>query len=159
MKQSLKFVWLASLLALLHPGALLADEEEEKEEKDENAVSCVNVTRIRNTKVVDDSSILFYMRGKTVYLNILRRPCRGLAREGRFSYRASGSSLCHLDSIRILYGTASGMREGASCGLGYFQEVTEEDIESLLEREPAPPQAEPLPPAEPEDITKETDES
>jgi hypothetical protein len=162
MKQILKFVWLASLLALLQPGTLLADEEEEKQEKQEkpeNARSCINVSRIRNTTVVDDSSILFYMRGRTVYLNILRRQCRGLAREGRFSYRASGGSLCHLDSIRILYGTAAGIREGASCGLGYFQEVTEEDLELILEREPAPPQAEPLPPAEPEDMTKETDES
>jgi hypothetical protein len=146
MKKSLKFVWLASLLALLHPGTLLADEEEEKQEKPENAVSCVNTSRIRNTTIVDDSSILFYMRGKTVYLNVLRRQCRGLAREGRFSYRS-------------LYGTAGGMREGASCGLGYFQEVTEEDLELILEREPAPPQAEPLPPAEPEDMTKETEES
>jgi hypothetical protein len=159
MKKSLKFVWLASLLALLHPGTLLADEEEEKQEKPENAVSCVNTSRIRNTTIVDDSSILFYMRGKTVYLNVLRRQCRGLAREGRFSYRSSTGSLCHLDSIRILYGTAGGMREGASCGLGYFQEVTEEDLELILEREPAPPQAEPLPPAEPEDMTKETEES
>jgi hypothetical protein len=157
MKKSLKFVWLASLLALLHPGTLLADEEEEKQEKPENAVSCVNTSRIRNTTIVDDSSILFYMRGKTVYLNVLRRQCRGLAREGRFSYRSSTGSLCHLDSIRILYGTAGGMREGASCGLGYFQEVTEEDLELILEREPAPP--EPLPPAEPEDMTKETEES
>ncbi len=159
MKQTSKFVSLASLLALLSSGPLAADEEEEKQERPENAVSCINVTRIRNTKVVDDSSIIFYMRGKTIYLNVLRRQCRGLAREGRFSYRSSTGSLCHLDSIRILYGTAFGLDEGASCGLGYFQEVTEEDLELILEREPAPPQPKPLPPAEPEDMSTETDES
>ncbi len=51
------------------------------------------------------------------------------------------------------------MREGRSCRLGYFYEVTEEDIAAILERVPQPPQAEPLPPAEPEEIIKETDES
>ena len=159
MKRTSKFIWLVSLLALLNTGLSAADEEEEKREKPENAVSCINVSRIRSTKIVDDSSIIFDMRGRTIYLNILPRQCRGLAREGRFSYRSSSGSLCHLDSIRILYGTATGIREGASCGLGYFQEVTEEDLELILEREPPPPQAEPLPPAEPEDMSKETDES
>ncbi len=157
MKQTLIFVLLASLLALPTVRPSLADEEEE--EKDENTVTCVNTTRIRSTKILDDSSILFYMRGKTDYHNILPRQCHGLAREGRFSYRVSSNNLCQHDSIQILYGGASGMRQGKSCRLGYFHEVNEEDIESLLDREPAPPQPQPLPTAEPEDISTETDES
>jgi hypothetical protein len=154
MKHTCKFVWLICLLALLNPGPLLADEE-----KDENARNCINVSRIRSTKVVDDSSILFYMSGKTVYHNILPRQCRGLSRENRFSYRISGNTLCQLDSIRILYDSGFGLEEGLSCGLGYFHEVTEEDIEIILDREPRPTQPEPLPPAEPEEIIQETDES
>lgn len=154
MKHTVRFIWLACLLALLNPGPLLADEE-----KDENARNCINVSRIRSTKVVDDSSILFYMRGKSVYHNILPRQCRGLSREKRFSYHISGSLLCQLDLIRILYDSGIGLEEGLSCGLGYFYEVTEEDIEMILDREPRPPQPEPLPPAEPEEIIKETDES
>ena len=51
------------------------------------------------------------------------------------------------------------MREGRSCRLGYFYEVAEEDIAMLLERKNQPPQAQPLPPAEPEEIIEETDES
>ena len=157
MKRNIEFVLLASLLALPTAGPSLADEDDEG--KPENAVNCISTTRLRSTNIVDDSNILFYMRGRTVYHNILPRQCNGLAREGRFSYRVTSSNLCQLDSIRILYGTAGGIQEGRSCRLGYFHEVTEEDIEFILDREPRPTPAKPLPPAEPEDMTKETDES
>ena len=154
MKQTRKLVWLVCLLALLNPGPLPADEE-----KDEDAVNCISTSRIRNTKIVDDSRILFYFSGKSAYYNILPRRCNGLSREGRFSYHVSGSRLCQLDSIRILYDSAGRLEEGRSCQLGYFYKVTEDDIELLLNREPPPPQIEPLPSAEPEEIITESDES
>ncbi len=154
MKQTQKPVWAICLLALLNPGSLLADEE-----KDENDLNCISTSRIRSTKIVDDSRILFYVSGKSAYYNILPRRCNGLSREGRFSYHVSGSRLCQLDSIRILYNSAGRLEEGRSCVLGYFRKVTEEDIDLLLNREPAPPQIKPLPSAEPEEIITETDES
>ncbi len=154
MTQAHNFLGLAFLLALLVPGPSLADEEEE-----DNTLNCIRVNRIRNTKVVDDLRILFYMRGKSDYLNILPRQCRGLSREGRFSYRVSANTLCQLDSIRLLYDGAMGLEEGISCRLGFFHGVTEEDIEMILDQEPRLPPPEPLPSAEPEEIIKETDES
>ncbi len=154
MTQAHNFLGLAFLLALLVPGPSLADEEEE-----DNTLNCIRVNRIRNTKVVDDLRILFYMRGKSDYLNILPRQCRGLSREGRFSYRVSANTLCQLDSIRLLYDGAMGLKEGISCRLGFFHGVTEEDIEMILDQEPRLPPPEPLPSAEPEEIIKETDES
>ncbi len=156
MTQAHNFLGLAFLLALLVPGPSLADEEEEEED---NTLNCIRVNRIRNTKVVDDLRILFYMRGKSDYLNILPRQCRGLSREGRFSYRVSANTLCQLDSIRLLYDGAMGLEEGISCRLGFFHGVTEEDIEMILDQEPRLPPPEPLPSAEPEEIIKETDES
>lgn len=154
MKQSYKFICLACLLALLTPGPSLADEV-----KEEKARKCINAGVIRHTRVLDDSNILFYVRGKSIYHNILPRQCTGLAREARFSYRRSTSSLCSHDTIQVLYGSAAGLREGRSCRLGYFRKVTEEDIAVIFERINRPPQAEPLPPAEVEEIIKETDES
>ena len=154
MTQTPKFLGLAFLLALLVPGPSLADEED-----DENALNCIHVNRIRSTKIVDDLHILFYMHGKTDYYNILPRQCRGLSREGRFSYRVTANTLCQLDSIRILYDGAIGLREGPSCRLGLFHPVTKEDIESILDPEPRLPPPEPLPSAEPEEIIEETDES
>ncbi len=156
MTQAHKFLGLALLLALLVPGLSLANEEEEEEY---NTLNCINVKRIRNTKIVDDLRILFYTRGGSDYVNILPRQCRGLSREGRFSYRVSASTLCRQDSIRILHYGGTGLEEGISCRLGNFHEVTEEDIEMILDREPRLPPPEPLPSAEPEEIIKETDES
>ncbi len=158
MTQAHQFFGLALLLALLVPGPSLADEEEEEEEE-YNTLKCINIKRMRNTKVVDDLRILFYMRGGSDYVNILPRQCRGLSREGRFSYRVSASTLCQQDSIRILRYGATGFEEGNSCRLGNFHEVTEEDIEMILDQEPRLPPPEPLPSAEPEEIIKETDES
>ena len=154
MKQTYNFVWLACLLALPASGPSLADEE-----KDENARTCINGNVIRNTRVMDDSNILFYARGSSIYHNIMPKRCIGLSREGRFSYHRTTSSLCSHDTIRVLHASATGMREGRSCRLGYFYEVAEEDIAMLLERKNQPPQAQPLPPAEPEEIIEETDES
>jgi hypothetical protein len=156
MTQAHKFLGLALLLALLVPGPSLADEEEEEED---NTRKCVHVNRIQNTKVVDDLRILFYMRGGSDYVNILPRQCRGLSREGRFSYRVSANTLCQQDSIRVLRYGGTGFEEGNSCRLGSFHEVTEEDIEMILDPEPRLPPPKPLPSAEPEEIIKETDES
>ncbi len=156
MTQTIKFVWLGCLLALIHSGPSPADEE-----KDEDARHCIRASLIRQTKIVDDSRILFYLRGNSIYHNILPRQCRGLSREGRFSYKIATGSLCRLDTIRIIYRGSGigGLQEGAACGLGYFHEVTEEDVELMLEDLSRPPQAEPLPPADPEEIIKETEES
>ncbi len=154
MTQTFKYVWLVFLLTLPAAGPSLADEEPE-----ENARNCVNASLIRNTKIVNDSSILFYMRSNSIYHNILRRQCKGLSREGRFSYHVYTGSLCNRDSIRILYDGAAGLQEGRSCQLGYFHEVTEEDIEMILDTEPRLPPPEPLPSADPEEIIKESDES
>ena len=156
MTQAHQFLGLAFLLALLVPGLSLANEEEEEEY---NTLNCINIKRMRNTKVVDDLRILFYMRGGSDYVNILPRQCRGLSREGRFSYRVSANTLCKQDSIRILHYGGTGLEEGNSCRLGSFHEVTEEDIEMILDPEPRLPPPEPLPSAEPEEIIKETDES
>ena len=73
---------LAGMFALPTSTPLLADEE-----TDDGVRDCISTSRLQRTKVVDDLNILFYMRGKTVYHSILPRRCRGLSREGRFSYR------------------------------------------------------------------------
>ncbi|MDX1404012.1 MAG: hypothetical protein R3192_05730 [Woeseiaceae bacterium] len=156
MNDRLQALVLTSLLLLAPPMALPADEK--VEEPDDGMRNCISVSRIRNTEVVDDLNVLFYMRGSRIYHNILPRRCPGLAREKRFSYRVSGSSLCHMDSIQVLYSYPGGFNDGPTCSLGYFQEITKEDAEGILEGTDDEPQPNPLPPAEPEDMTPEADE-
>ncbi len=152
-----KSLLLACLFTLAMPGALLAADQEK--ESDDGIKNCIRTTQIRNTRVVDDLNILFYMRGRTIYHVRLPRRCPGLRREARFSYRSISGNLCHLDSITVLYSGATGLDPGPSCQLGYFQEVTEEDAVGIIEGLQQPVEAEPLPPAEPEDVTGEPEES
>ena len=85
-------------------------------------VTCVPLAQIRETRVRDDRTIDFIMRGRDrVYRNTLPDRCPGLGFEQRFTYATSQSQLCSVDIITVLY-AAPPMR-GASCGLGRFQPV------------------------------------
>ncbi len=84
-------------------------------------ISCISLNRIRDTKVVDNRTIDFHVGSDKVFRNTLSSSCPGLANEDRFSYRTSLSSLCSVDSIRVLHSYGGTLQEGAGCGLGKFQ--------------------------------------
>jgi hypothetical protein len=119
---------------------------------------CVNTRRISRTKVVDDRTIIFYMRGTETYVNILPRACNGLRRENRFSYQAQSSRLCDIDGIVVLYQMGTTLRAGANCKLGLFHPITREDAKAIIEGPQTPP-ANPLPMPEPEEIGEDDAES
>lgn len=135
--------WLIGLSPLT---VSLADEH-----IDEDAERCISIRQIDRTEVIDDHSILFYMRGGPVYRNQLPHRCPGLRREKTFMYRTSSSWLCDLDIATVLHDRGFGFTPGASCGLGRFQPITEEDVEALKK---PPPAIEPqeVPSADPEEI-------
>jgi hypothetical protein len=149
MNRGSQFLTVASclLVALWLPGAALGDEVD-----DENAERCISLNRIDRTHVLDDQQILFYMRGKDVYLNRLPRRCGGLSTHKRFTYRTSMSQLCNLDMITVLTSAGGGMMRGATCGLGHFYPITEDEADALRNPEPLDPEAEDLPSAEPEEV-------
>lgn len=119
---------------------------------------CINLRAIRHTEVVDDKNILFYLSRDRVYHNILPRACGGLKRENRFSYEVRSGNLCNTDRISVLYDDAFGMRDGPSCRLGLFHEMTREDAEALKERINEPPRAEPVTLPEPQEVGVENEE-
>jgi len=84
--------------------------------------SCIPLQSIRETRVRDDRTIDFYMRGGKVYRNVLPGKCPQLGFEERFAYQTSLNQLCSTDIITVL--TTPNMTRGASCGLGQFQPVT-----------------------------------
>lgn len=135
------------LLCLLPFASAVADEVDDAE-----AERCIPIRSIQNTHVIDDRTILFYMRGKKVYLNQLPRRCGGLGMQRRFMYETSLSQLCDLDTITVLNAFGGGFTRGASCGLGLFHPITEEDADALRNAEPPQPEAEELPTAEPEEV-------
>lgn len=85
--------------------------------------SCVNISQIRSTKVVDNDTIDFRMAGGKAYRNTLPQSCPSLKFEDRFSYRTSISQLCSVDIIRVLHDQGGQLYEGAGCGLGKFQQI------------------------------------
>jgi hypothetical protein len=85
--------------------------------------SCVTISQIRSTKVVDSSTIDFRMVGGKTYRNALPQSCPGLKFEDRFSYRTSLNQLCSVDIVRVLHDQGGRLYEGAGCGLGKFQLV------------------------------------
>ena len=102
---------------------------------DRTPENCVVVRDIRRTTVVDEHSILFYMRGGKIYRNYLPRACPSLAQQKRFMYRASVGRLCDVDWIDVIYSFGGGFDRGSSCGLGKFYEISEEEAE-ILKTEP-----------------------
>ena len=109
-------------------------EEDEKKPIDEllsDAEHCISLSRIDRTDVVDDSNILFYMKGGDVYLNRLPHRCPGLRWEKAFMYRTSLSQLCNVDIITVLDNMGFGFSPGVSCGLGPFYPISEETAKAL----------------------------
>ena len=146
----------ACLLNMSVTTSSLADEDQTTDREAEN---CINVRTLRRTDVIDDQHIIFYMSGKTTYLNIMPKLCRGLSRNRRFSYSTTGRSLCSFDAIRILHDSGGGLQQGRLCRLGQFLPITREDAAEIIERSHALPQARPPSLPDIEDVTGESDEA
>jgi hypothetical protein len=84
------------------------------------AENCIQLVRIRDTRVRDDQTIDFNLVDGSVWRNRLPYECPGLGFEERFAYRTSLTQLCNVDTITVLHSDGS---RGASCGLGQFQPV------------------------------------
>ncbi len=98
---------------------------------DRDGERCISVTRLRSTHVLDDRTLLFYMRGGDIYLNVLRYECRGLKIQNRFSYKVIANRLCSVDTITVLESFGTGLSSGISCGLGQFYGITEDEADFL----------------------------
>ena len=106
---------------------------------------CVVVQSIARTDILDDQTIIFYMRGKNnAYRNYLPKKCPGLKRWDRFSYQVTAGRLCNIDLITVLELSLLPDRPfdpGFTCRLGDFHPLSPEDIASLkAEKEGGPRQ-------------------
>jgi hypothetical protein len=125
---------IASLLGLLltAPAWAQADREAAAADQiDREPVKCISPNRIDRTEVIDERTVVFYMRGGNIYRNQLSRNCPQLVRERRFSYKLSTNRLCDVDVITVLEYWGTQLRPGVSCGLGMFYPITAEEAELL----------------------------
>ena len=124
---------------LLIAGPVQSDEQEDDDgsNRPEGAELCVSLSGIRKTRIVDDQTIIFYMRGGEIFINRLPRRCVGLARGDGYSYETSLTRLCNTDIIRVLQRFGGAFpRPTTACGLGFFQPTTKEAVELLLDEPP-----------------------
>jgi hypothetical protein len=122
------------------PAANATSADARADDFDRTPKNCVAPSNIRQTVVIDDSTILFYMRGgaKVTYRNTLPHTCPNLAREGRFSYKTTINQLCNVDLITVLEQWGAGLREGFTCGLGSFYPLPFEEAELLRKEHDKP---------------------
>jgi len=113
---------MAAALGISADARPLRPEQEAKIRPVGDAVDCIPLHSIRNTRVRDDRTIDFYMDGRKVYRNTLPNSCPQLGFEEKFSYKTSLSQLCSVDIITVLH--SAPLMSGASCGLGKFQPIS-----------------------------------
>jgi hypothetical protein len=78
---------------------------------------CLDVMRIKETRVLDDQTILFEAYGGAVYICRLPAQCVGLKISGGFSYDTSMGKLCKQDIIGIVDVATDPTNK---CGMGEF---------------------------------------
>lgn len=99
------------------------------------AKTCVPLTMIRQTHVVNDETIVFQMRGNKYYQNTLPNRCPRLAFNDSFSYATSLSQLCNVDIITVLETFGGRLNRGAACGLGKFEPISKDQFADLKDAE------------------------
>ncbi|MCS6987472.1 MAG: DUF6491 family protein [Sphingomonadaceae bacterium] len=82
-------------------------------------VECLPVAQIRETRVLDDQTIDFFLRDGRVFRSELPQRCPQLGFERSFGYNTSIPQLCRVDLITVIQ-TTGGPQTGATCGLGPF---------------------------------------
>ena len=131
-RQDLKLVRVSLVAALLSATlwapAVQAADEAPAAAKSEN---CIDTMRIRNQRVLNDKTILFYMNGGTIYKVDLPYKCPQLGFEQSFRYVSQpAGKLCSTDIITVMVN--SGQFDGASCGLAPFQPISKEAADKLI---------------------------
>lgn len=149
-KQITKILASCFLITLAH-SAMAQDEEVLVSDETRN---CIQLRSINRVEVLDDRNVLFYMRGKTVYHNILPGQCGGLAREDRFSYDARFGRLCDREMIYVLYDAPFTFQQGSGCRIGKFHKTDREGAKALKEgvTNMEPPPIATLPMPEPQEV-------
>jgi len=120
--------------------AATAAEDPKLDDFDRTPKDCITPSNIKQTVVIDDSTILFYMRGssKVTYRIALSHECPNLARENRFAYKTTMNRLCDSDLITVLEQYGVGLHEGFSCRLGMFYPIPYEEAELLRKEHDKP---------------------
>lgn len=121
---------------------------------------CLTRGAYRSVEVIDQGHLLFWGSGGRVWLNQLRPPCVGLAKDQILKFQMNGPSLCELDRFEGFdrYQPAGIV---AICGLQRFEVITQEQAKQLQDmlRRRAHSAAASVPPPQPQSKPQSQPES
>jgi len=93
---------IAGTLAVSMTPMMAAAQGDEEKAKSEPLVRCLDITRIRNSTIVDNQMIILHMRGGPDYKMTLANRCPGLKMQGTWKHDAKGlAKLCEVDVIEV----------------------------------------------------------
>ena len=92
---------------------------------------CLETARIKETRILDDQTILFEERGGAFYINRLPVRSPGLKIAGGFSYSTSIAKLCRQDSIKVI---SPGSAPTSTALLGEFVQFKEKGTVDKVEK-------------------------
>jgi hypothetical protein len=96
-----------------------------------DAENCLSLWLIDDIDIVDDQAIVFNTKSKGHFVNRLPQACPMLDRNRAILYRTPLSSLCKGDIITVLDVIGGGFQSLGACGLGKFQQVSDEEFNKL----------------------------
>lgn len=95
-----------TLCLCLPAAAALSQEEEESKPARSLRSSCITVSQIQRSEVLDDSTILFHMRNGRIKKATLAFGCPSLKFYDSFSYRVYSNRLCARTDVIVSRGGA-----------------------------------------------------
>jgi hypothetical protein len=108
-----KAILVALAASLAVAGPALADQPPALAGQPTKSV-CIKADEVDHTKVLNDRQVLFYMRGRQIWLNTLKSRCSTLPIQEGFSMPSNYSEFCaNAQTIRVLF-------TGQPCQLGEF---------------------------------------
>lgn len=106
----------ASALAQGTTAEKAALEKFSKYEQTGEFTNCINYNMIEKTTIVDDTRIMFELKGNKTVLSTLNNECRNLSFDRQFAYSPNANKVCAKDMISTKRG---------SCSLGQFETLEE----------------------------------
>lgn len=85
---------------------------------------CLRISLIDHTRVVDNQTILFFMRAGRAYQAKMDKPCPNLKREAQWTYWSGTDTLCPGQIITVRRHLAGGL-PGASCAIKHLVRYVE----------------------------------
>lgn len=79
----------------------------------------IQLNQVMRTRILDDRTIVFFMRNNKAYVNRMKYDCAGLKHEDRFAYDSFNGLLTSMDKIWVIDDFG---RQNTVCGLEEFVE-------------------------------------